>query len=130
MARDSVLQGAPFPDLWQFATSDHRVLALVRPEKLLAGMQATVVPDNLPTHEKIILLPPGVENTAAFVSLPAGPRWPGWRLAVSLQNEKLFDAATEHRTAVYLWTGILMVAAMGVLTLLAIRLLRRQAALA
>ena len=49
---------------------------------------------------------------------------------MSLQDEKLFDAATEHRTAVYLWTGILMVAAMGVLTLLAIRLLRRQAALA
>jgi signal transduction histidine kinase len=106
------------------------VLALVRSDRLLAGMQATVAPDDLPTVGKIMVLAPGVENPAAFVSLPAGPRLPGWRLALSLKDEKLFHTATEHRAAVYLWTGILVLAAMGVLMLLTIRLLRRQAALA
>jgi signal transduction histidine kinase len=106
------------------------VLALVRSDRLLAGMQATVAPDDLPTVGKIMVLAPGVENPAAFVSLPAGPRLPGWRLALALKDERLFNTTTEHRAAVYLWTGILVLAAMGVLMLLTIRLLRRQAALA
>ena len=129
-AREAALQRAPIADFWQFATSNHRVVALIRPDRLVAGVQAAVAPVHLPADGTILLLPPGVENTAAFVSLPAGPRMPGWRLALSLKDEKLFATTTEHRTAVYLWTGTLVVAAMGVLTLLAIRLLRRQAMLA
>ena len=62
--------------------------------------------------------------------MAATTRIPGWRLALSLKDEKLFATTTKHRTAVYFWTGILVVAAMGVLTLLAIRLLSRQTALA
>jgi signal transduction histidine kinase len=130
LARDAALQSAPIPDVWQFATSNHRVVALTRSDKLLTGMQATVATDNLPADGTIVLLPPGVENAGAFVSLPAGPRLPGWRLALSLKDETLFATTTAHRTAVYFWTGTLVLAAMGVLTLLAIRLLRRQAALA
>jgi len=129
-ARDSALQATPVPDVWQWATPNHRVLALMRSEKFLAGMQAVPAPGNLPIDGTITLLPPGMENTAAFVSLPAGPRLPGWRLALSLNDEKLFATTTATRTRIYLWTGILAVGAMGVLTLLAIRLLRRQAALA
>jgi signal transduction histidine kinase len=53
-----------------------------------------------------------------------------WRLALSLRDQKLFDATIGHRTTVYLWTGVLVVAAMAVLTLLAVRFLRRQVALA
>ena len=55
---------------------------------------------------------------------------PSWRLALALKDQRLFDLTTNQRTAIYLWTGILVVPAMGILTLLAVRLLRRQMALA
>lgn len=128
-ARDSALQNTPIPGLWQFATSNRRVVALARTEKLLASLQATLA-GSLPTDGKTTLLPPGTENNAAFVWLPAGPRLPGWQLALSLKDDKLFATTTEHRAAIYFWTGIMVIAAMGILTLLAVRLVRRQAALA
>jgi signal transduction histidine kinase len=130
LARYSAFQATPIPGVWQFATPDQRVVALVRSEKLLAGVQPRAVADNLPADGTFMLLPPGVENNTAFVSLPAGPRWPGWRLGLSLKDDSIFATTTAHRTAIYLWTGILVVAVMGALTLLAIRVLRRQAALA
>jgi signal transduction histidine kinase len=105
-------------------------LALVRSEKLLARLRPVVAPDNFPADAEITLLPPDSDNSAAFVTLPTGEQLPGWRLALSLKDQKLFDTTTEHRAAVYFWTGILGVAAMGILTLLAVRLLRRQTALA
>jgi signal transduction histidine kinase len=116
--------------VWQFATSNHRVLALIGIEKLLAGAQPMATADNPPGGATILLLPPGVENTTAFVSLPVGSKFPGWRLALALKDEKSLATTMEHRTDMYFWTGLLVVAAMGVLTLLTVRLLRRQAALA
>jgi signal transduction histidine kinase len=126
----TVLHRASVPGLWQFTTPDRRVLALVHSERLLASSRSAIFADNLATDAHITLLPPDVDNASAFVTLPAGEQLPGWRLALFLKDQTLFDTMTGHKTAVYLWTGVLVVAAMGVLTLLAVRLLRRQVALA
>jgi len=124
------LQQALKPGLWKFSTPNQRVLALIHSEKLLASLRPALGPDNLPADAEITLLPPDADSTAAFVTLPAGEQLPGWRLALTLKDSNFFDTTTEHRAAVYLWTGVLVVAVMGVLTLLAVRLLRRQAAVA
>jgi len=55
---------------------------------------------------------------------------PGWRLALSIKDQQLFDTTTQHRAAIYLWAGVLVIATMAVLTLLAVRIVRRQTALA
>ena len=128
-ARDGALQNTPISNVWQCVTLKRRLVALVRSEKLLAVVQATLA-GGLPSSGQINLLPPGAENSDAFVWLPAGPRFSGWHLALSLKDQGLLAATTEHRAAMYFWTGILVIAAMGILTLLAVRLLRRQAALA
>ena len=129
-AGDSTLRPALRPALWQFTTANSRVLALVRSETLSARWRPIIGDNNLPADTEISLLPPEVDNASAFVTLPAAAQLPGWRLALSLKDPKFFETTTEHRTAVYLWTGVLVVAAMGILTLLAVRLLRRQMALA
>src|SRR5206468_5490556 len=59
-----------------------------------------------------------------------GEQIPGWRLALSLADREFFDATTGRQTALCLWTAIFVVAGMGVLAVIAVRLLRRQAALA
>jgi signal transduction histidine kinase len=125
-----ILHRASLPRLWQFTTPDGRVLALVRSEKLLTSSQSAISAGNLAGQERITLLPPDVDDASAYVTLSAGEQWPGWRLALLLKDQTLFNATTGHRIAGYLWTGVLVVAAMGVLTLLAVRLLRRHVALA
>jgi signal transduction histidine kinase len=129
-AGDSALRPAPRPALWQFTTANRRVLALVRSETLSARLRPVISDNNLPAGTEASLLPPEVDNPTAFVTLPAAAQLPGWRLALSLKDPKFFETANEHRTAVYFWTGVLVIAAMGILTLLAVRLLRRQVALA
>ncbi len=126
----SALQRSGPPGVWQFPTADRRALALVRAEKLPATLRPVIASDHRPADADITLLPPDVDDAAAFVTLPAGEPLPGWRLALSLRDQRLFDAATQHRAGIYLWTGILVMAAMGVLALLAVRLLRRQMVLA
>jgi signal transduction histidine kinase len=128
--RDSGLLPARAPGLWQAATDHHQALLLFRAENLGDIMKAIATPDDLLPGAKTSLLPPGGDYDAAFVSLPAGPAFPGWRLALSLNDGNIFDTAARHRTAVYFWAGILVIAAMSLLALLAVRLVRRQVALA
>src|SRR6266487_3164407 len=129
-ASGSALQRGVLPDLWQFTTPNHRVLALIRLNKLLAVTEAALAPDNSLSDVKVTLAPPDVDTPDAFVTLPAGDLMPGWRLALSLADREFFDATAGRRTAVYLWTAIFVVAGMGVLAVIAVRLVRRQMTLA
>jgi signal transduction histidine kinase len=125
-----VLGRSPFPDLWECASPNHRCLALIGTEKLLTSLVRMAIPRDLPPDAELSILPPGSESRSAFCLTPAGPRWPGWQLALSFRDQTLVAAAAEHRTALYLWTAVLVVAVVSILTLLAIRVLRQQTALA
>ena len=127
---NSSLERAPIPEVWQFATPNRRVVALMRSDKLIARLEMIAISENANADARLTVEPPGTENSAAFVSLGVGDRLPGWRLAVSLKDAGRLDRMAKHRTAIYLWMGVLLLAGMGVLTLLAVRLLRRQMALA
>jgi signal transduction histidine kinase len=130
LTRDAKLGPGPVPGTWQWAIGDRRVVALIQPDKLRTRLEASLAAGELPEGAAVALLPPGADHDAALVLLAAGPGLPGWRLALSLKDQRFFETTTAHRTNFYLWTGILVLAAMGVLTLLAVRLLRRQVTLA
>ena len=127
--KDSVHR-ASLPGLWRFTTQNHRIMALVRPETLVARLEPALASDDFPADVEITLLSPVADDATAFVTLPAGARFPGWRLALSLNDRNFLNSEMASRSSTYLWTGVLVMAAMGILTLLAIRLLRRQTALA
>jgi signal transduction histidine kinase len=129
-ANDSALQPGVLPDLWQFTTPNHRVLALIRSDKLLAATRAVIVSDDSPADMNVTLVSPAGDAAHAFVTLPAGEQMPGWRLVLSPKDREFFDATAGRQIAVYLWTGMLVVAGMGALTVLALRLVRRQMTLA
>ena len=125
-----ILHRSPLPDLWQFSTPNRRVLAFIRLDKLLAATRDIIASDSVVAGVKVALLPPDLDAAEAFVSLPAGDQMPGWRLALSLEGRERFIGSAGRQTVVYLWTGILAMAGMGVLTVLAVRLVRRQMTLA
>jgi len=129
-ARGPTLQRSILPDCWQFTTPNHRVFALFRLDRLLASTKAAMAPDNSLVDVRITLSPPEMDTPDALVTLAAGAQMPGWRLALSLADRDFLDVTAGRRTAVYLWTAIFVVAGMGVLTVIAVRLVRRQMALA
>src|SRR6185503_368145 len=83
---NSSLERAPIPDVWQFATPNRRVVALMLPDKLASRLETIASSASIGPDAKLTLEPPGTENTATFVSLAAGNRLPGWRLAVSFRD--------------------------------------------
>ncbi len=123
------LSPAPLPGTWQFASRRHRVLLLLRTDTLPARVTAWVPTQNLPQDVSVAVLPPGKEADKFLLSTPAGPSMPGWRVALSLKDQRFFDAAVDARIASYVWIGALVLLIAVVLALLLIRLLRRQLAL-
>jgi signal transduction histidine kinase len=128
-ASEPALRPTALPGVWQFASTRGRVVALHQTEALLARMRRGIPAQLLPADVSVNFLPPGKEFERFFLSLPAGASLPGWRLALSLKDQRLFESAADQRIAAYVWIGLLAVAVVVVLAALALRLVRRQMAL-
>jgi signal transduction histidine kinase len=126
-----LLRPASLPGVWQFTSVNGRVVLLHKSaEILLKRLRGAGGLPNSPEGTVVGLVPPGREVDGAFVSLPAGSSLPDWKLALSLNDQKLFDAATNQRIAAYVWICVLVVLAVIVLALFILRLIRRQMAVA
>jgi signal transduction histidine kinase len=129
-ARDSALQRNALPNVWQFTTPNRRMLALIRSDKLLTAARNAVAPENSLADINISLVPPDMDAAGSFVALPAGEQMPGWRLALSVRDREIFEASAGRQAVIYFWTAIFVMAGMGVLTMIALRLVRRRMRLA
>ncbi len=127
---DTELRPSPVPGVWECGTPDGRLLALFRGETLPSRMQNLMSEEPVPAEVGFSLLAPAAESETALLTLPAGPFAPGWRLAFSLRDQTVFDAATNASVATHFWTGMLVVAVVAILALAAARGLRRQVTLA
>ncbi len=117
------------PDVWQLLTPNLRVLGLIHADQFVAA--STAASSEHSAADVLIKLAFPDEGVAnAFATRPAGPQMPGWQLTLQLKNPELFDIAAGRRAAIYFWTGLLVMAGMAVLALLALRLVRRQMSLA
>ncbi len=126
---EAVLRATGLPGVWQFSSAHAQAVTLHQTEALLARMRVGLAAIVLPPDVSVTILPPGKEFERFFLSLPAGESLPGWRLALSLKDQSLFDAAAKQRIASYIWIGVLVFATVIVLAAVALRLVRRQVAL-
>jgi signal transduction histidine kinase len=124
------LKRSPLPGIWQIHTPNQRVLALLRTETLLAAAQQVLAREKYTPDVTVGLVPPDLDAASAFVTLPAGGQLPGWRLAISSRDGAFPDASAGRQNIIHVWTAVLVIAVMGVLTVFALRILRRQMALA
>jgi signal transduction histidine kinase len=127
--RDTGLTATPLASVWRLASTGGHVITLHRTANLLTRMRNWGGSQMLPADVTVVIRPPGEATDKFFLSLPAGSQLPGWRLALSLKDERLFDAAADHRIASDVWIGALVLAFVAVLALLVLRLVRRQVAL-
>jgi signal transduction histidine kinase len=126
---DSAMRLTALPEVWQLASGRGRVVALYQTEAVLDRMPTGNAWQFLPPDVRLGVASPGHEIEQAFLSLPAGANLPGWRLALVLKDQRLFDTAAEQRIASYVWIGVLVFATVILLAAFALRLVRRQMAL-
>lgn len=125
------LQRSAVSGCWQFLTPNRHVLALLSLDRVLAAAaSAATTSDPSLAGAATTVVPPGADAPDAFVTLAAGGQMPGWRLAMSLKDRAFFEATAGRQTAIYLWTGLLMMLVMGILAAIAFHSTRRQMALA
>ncbi len=115
-------------ELWQLVSPGGRVVALHRESRLHRRLTRVIDATDLPPEMSAELLRPGLDPDPAllFVSFAADEPLPGWRVALQLDEQALVDAATRRQVAVYLWTGLLVIAVIVAATGLIARAIRRQ----
>jgi signal transduction histidine kinase len=126
--QEIVLLPSPLPDVWQLASSDGRLLALWRTETIVAQSASVIAQPALPGDVAIVIRPPKAEYPGGdvFNSIPAGKYLPNWQLTLSLIGGNATDAAANRRIAIYLWTGIMVIAAITILAGFMIQVFRKQ----
>ena len=117
------LQPSGLSGVWQLTSPDKTVVALLRGERVRQEMQGLIDSELLIPAVAITLTPPGTERDepAPFLIGPSQTFLPGWQLALRLAGPDPFAEAAERQLAVYLWSGLLVVATFGILGGLVVR---------
>jgi signal transduction histidine kinase len=115
------LQAAALPGVWKITSNDRRLTLLFDTGSLQARLAAV-----LGTH--VLLVPPG--PASGSYAMAAGSSLPGWQIVPSVREQGLLDAAAKAQIASYFWVGAIALAAVVALAVLAVRMIRRLAAVA
>ena len=126
--RVSVLQPTQLSNVWLFVSPSGRLGALYQLDSLRTFLQTSVVKQAWPSDVAVRLWPPTAEvsEKAFAATLAAGSALPGWQLGLTESDRRPFEAAVRERLTSYLWTGLLVVAAMSILAGVMVRALRQQ----
>jgi signal transduction histidine kinase len=108
-SRTPALQSSQLADVWQVATSDGRLLLLLKTETVAEQSALVIRNTDLPEGVQISIIPPGQsQQVDELVSIRAGSRLPGWRLSMNSADAQI-DTAASHQQALHLWISVLVV---------------------
>ncbi len=128
---DASLRLSPLPDVWQVSAGKAHVVALLRTSTVEEQIRRTLAEQKLPSGVRIVVLPPGSpEIPGGVVQTTAGPRLPGWGIALTHTGANPLDDLAARSMALYLWAGSLVLAAVMIVALLAGRAVARSLRLA
>ena len=111
------------PDILPVPSPHRRVVALFTTDGLRAKLSELI------RDAEIKVAAPGEDTTTALVTEPLS-EVPGWRLALSVDDRKVFDSEADRRVARYFTIGSVVIAAMAVLAFFIARGFGRQVTLA
>ncbi len=126
------LRATDLPHVWSVASPGERALALYSTVALRAALDEIMRDPAQPAEVRIAVIAPGEDaiTDATLVTTSLAPQFPGWRLALTLDDQKLFASSADRRIESYLWIGSAVIAAMTLLAAFLARSFGRQVQLA
>lgn len=126
------LQRTSSADQWRLSSSDGRVLALLREQRVLSETRALTNEEFALSEATITLLPPGADPALPEPLLVKAMEEPliGWTVALQLTGDDPFVTAADKRISAYLWTGAIVVGTIALLTVVIGRFVSEQMRLA
>lgn len=123
----SALQPSGLADLWHWASSDGRVVALFDQPRLIEELRGVIALQSLPRDTTVDIYPPTTQAEDPFaIAVPAGLPLQGWQLVLIPQDPTLLATAARQRISAYLSTGVLVVGLLVFLVFLVARTVGRQ----
>jgi signal transduction histidine kinase len=127
LSSEGVLRPSGLANVWQLASPDGRVVALLQTESVLKQIAKLAAADRLPREVQVAVWPPEREPTGTVAHLlSAGPTMPGWRLSLALSEGDGPSAASDRQVAVYGWIAVLVIVAMSIVAVAVAGAFRRQ----
>jgi signal transduction histidine kinase len=121
------LQPTNVPDVWKFASSDGRLIALYRTSSI-AALTRSVIDSESASGVTFDATPPG--RAPGDISTASGAMLPGWQLSFSLIDTARLDSESSRRRNLYLGAGYVAIAGIVFVFLIAGRSFRKQLRLA
>ena len=111
---------AQLDNVWQLASADGNILALFTLGYINEHARSLVQSLQFDREVSINLLPPfsDIAQSDQLVTLTLTGMMNGWQLALDMQRQPAINAAAEEQIAAYLWTGILIVVTIFLLSLI------------
>jgi len=100
-AGDAAFQRSRIPDVWTFAPSGARAVALYRTSTILALLQSILDQQNSSAGARFAARPPG--HAGVEESIAAGTLLPEWRISFSLADARSLRTLGRRRIATYAW---------------------------
>jgi signal transduction histidine kinase len=127
-----VLRATELSGVWAVTSSNQRVRGLFTTASLRTKLSEVIRNSSFPKGVSVAVVPPGQDRMAesTLVTASLSPDFPGWHLALSLDDRTLFDTQADQRVTRYLAVGSVMISAMAVLAIFIARGFGRQVALA
>ena len=126
--REPVLHATDIREVWSMITTNRRTIALFTTAGLQARLANLIHDQSLPRGVKISALTPSQDagTKTTLVTSALASELPGWRLSLSLDDDRIFDTETAKRVKVLVAVACLVIAAMSVLSLIIARSFGKQ----
>jgi signal transduction histidine kinase len=124
---DRLLRSSALAGVWKMGSMKGRVVALFRTATVQAQTQTILSRQALPSGVRVQAAPPDAPiSTGAMIQMMTGERLPGWQLVLIGSGSDPFEDLAARQMTLYFWIGSLVIGAVVLLALLAVRIIRRS----
>ncbi len=124
-----ILERTPLPNVWHVLSPKRCAVAFLSTAQVHGFLRQAVAQHPAPEGVNFRLLAPFEDEPAispALVTVPVGRHLPGWKLALFLDDQGLFETTANRRVTRYLWTATLVIVTMSILAMVIARSFAKQ----
>ena len=117
--------------LWLVSSSDETITALFNQDRIVREAQKVINSNVLYSGARFIFAQKDTaRNIKPLLLIDAGGYFPDWEIAIQIEGDDLYMAASEKQISLYIWIAFLIIVGVLILAVITTRLFVRQMSLA